>query len=73
MEMLEGKKENTNVKKTKDKVTISFGDLIRGYQKEGYSDRESIAKAYSKMYNDDAKVKKTKENKKEKKGVMKCH
>lgn len=56
MEMLEGKKENAKV--SKDKVTKSFGDLIRDYQREGYSNRESIEKAYSKMYDTDTPKKK---------------
>jgi hypothetical protein len=63
MEMLEGKEETANVKVKKDKVTQSFGELIREYQKAGYSNRESIEKAYSKMYDKD-ETKKKKETKK---------
>lgn len=69
-EKSKGKEKGTKVKVTKDKVTKSFGELIKDYQKEGYSDRESIERAYSKMYNDDSKVKKTPKKKKDKKGEV---
>ena len=65
-----GKEKGTKVKVTKDKITKSFGELIKDYQKEGYGHRESLERAYSKMYNDEAKVKKTPKKKKEKKGEV---
>ena len=73
MEIKEGTKEKSKKKGkgTKDKVTKSFGELIKDYQKEGYSDRESLERAYGKMYNDDKKVKKAPKKKKEKKGEVK--
>jgi len=70
MEKKEGTKSKEKVKVIKDKITKSFGELISDYQKEGYGHRESIEKAYSKMYNDEAKVKKTPKKKKEKKGEV---
>lgn len=57
-----------------DKITKSFGELIREYQNAGYSNRESIEKAYSKMYDtDETKSKKMTKKQIDKKGVMKCH
>lgn len=77
MEIKEGTKEKskkkgkgTKAKITKDKVIKSFGELIKDYQKEDYGHRESIERAYSTMYNDDKKVKKTPKKKKEKKGEV---
>lgn len=59
MQALQIKEEISNVKVkkqkvSKDKITKSFGELIQEYQREGYSNRESIEKAYRKMYPDAA-------------------
>lgn len=62
MEKPKGKKAKIN--SNKDKITKSFADLIRGYQKEGYPTRESIEMDYSKEYHE--KTKKTKKNKTDK-------
>lgn len=43
--------------RTKDRITKSFGDLIRDYQKAGYDTKESISNAYREMYKEDAKSK----------------
>lgn len=39
-----------NPQEMKDEDTVSFADLIRGYQREGYGTRESIELAYSHEY-----------------------
>ena len=63
------KSEPKNTKKAKadkEKITQSFGDLIRDYQSEGYSNRESIEKAYSKLHGAETKPKNTIKKKKDK-------
>jgi hypothetical protein len=43
--------EETDLKEKKDKVPVkSFAELIREYQKQGYSTKESMERAYRKMH-----------------------
>ena len=59
-------KKKSTAKANKEKITKSFGELIMDYRREGYSSRESIEKAYSKMHGAETKPKKTTPKKKKK-------
>jgi len=59
------KAENSKNPTTRKQATLSFGELIRAYQKSGCSNRHSIEMAYNTMYNEDSpKNKKTREKNK---------